>query len=112
MFVPSGEDPAAAGFSQCVQAGEPTREKERIAVRLSGFNARENDAWKEMTRRFGSSIKHPELLTMAEALAKQAKLMLDRDAKRRKTVLIKWFEENWEAIRPHLDQVAFEDRHQ
>jgi hypothetical protein len=34
---------------------------------------------------------------------------LDRDAKRRKSVLLKWFEENWNAIYPFLDYVVLEE---
>jgi hypothetical protein len=88
---------------------ETNPEKERIAQRLEGFNPRENQAWKEITRRFGSSIKQPELVSMAKVLATHAKLKVDRDAQRRKTVLLKWFEENWAAVQPFLDYVALED---
>jgi hypothetical protein len=98
-----------AGSDAVFVHGETNPEKERIAQRLEGFNPRENQAWKEITQRFGPSIKHPELLSMAKVLANHAKLKLDRDAKRRKTVLLKWFEENWAALQPFLDYVALED---
>ena len=86
-----------------------TKEKERIATRLSGFNPKDNNVWREITQRFGASIKHPELLSIATVLAQNANVKLDRDAKRRKSVLIKWFEENWAAISPFLDYVILED---
>ncbi|KAH0792101.1 hypothetical protein GPJ56_003900 [Histomonas meleagridis] len=88
---------------------EASAEKKRITERLNGFNPRENNAWKEISRRFGASIKHPELLSIATVLANYANVRLDRDAKRRKTVLIKWFQENWATVSPYLDYVVLED---
>ena len=88
-----------------------TKEKERIASRLSGFNPKDNMVWHEITQRFGASIKQPELLSIATVLAQNANIKLDRDAKRRKSVLIKWFEENWNTIHPFLDYVVLEDNH-
>ena len=89
-----------------------TKEKERIASRLSGFNPKDNMVWHEITQRFGASIKQPELLSIATVLAQNANIKLDRDAKRRKSVLVKWFEENWAVIKPFLDYVVLEDSHQ
>lgn len=88
---------------------ELNREKERIAGRLQGFNPKDNPAWHQITQKFGANIKQPELLSIAEVLAQNAGIKLDRDAKRRKTVLIKWFSENWEKIKPYLDYVVLED---
>lgn len=88
---------------------EGNKEKERITNRLNGFNPKDNPAWREITTRFGNNIKQPELLSIATVLASNANIKLDRDAKRRKSVLIKWFEENWKAILPFLDYVVLED---
>jgi hypothetical protein len=54
---------------------------------LDGFNAKDNVIWREITRRFGNNAKQPELLSIAGALASNANLKLDRDAKMRKSVL-------------------------
>ncbi|EAX97547.1 hypothetical protein TVAG_006780 [Trichomonas vaginalis G3] len=86
-----------------------TKEKERIAERLGSFNPKDNAVWHEITQRFGANIKQPELLSIANVLAQNASIKLDRDAKRRKSVLIKWFEENWNAIQPYLAYVVLED---
>ena len=87
------------------------KEKERIAGRLTGFNPKDNDVWRQITSRFGANIKQPELLSIAKVLAQNANLKLDRDAKRRKSVLIKWFDENWNLIAPFIDYVVLEDIH-
>ena len=91
--------------------GTITKEKERIANRLANFNPKDTPVWREITQRFGSSIKQPELLSIATVLAQNANIKLDRDAKRRKSVLIKWFQENWQVIRPFLDYVVLEESH-
>mgnify|MGYP003091364060 CR=1 FL=1 len=86
-----------------------TPEKARISERLKDFNPRENDAWKKITQKFGPNIKQPELISIASVLANQAKIKLDRDAKRRKSVLIKWFQEHWNDISCYLDYVVLEE---
>jgi hypothetical protein len=88
---------------------ESNKEKERIAERLGGFNSKDNVVWKEITHRFGSNLKQPELLSIAHVLASHAGLKLDRDAKRRKSVLVKWFDEHWSQLCPYLDYVVLED---
>ncbi|OHS98901.1 hypothetical protein TRFO_34769 [Tritrichomonas foetus] len=85
-------------------------EKLRVFSRLRGFKAKDSRVWSEITRRFGSELKHGELLSIAEVVAANAGVQLDRDAKRRKSVLIKWFEENWIRISPFLNYVILEDK--
>jgi hypothetical protein len=87
-------------------------EKRRIASRLSGFNPKDAGVWRELSRRFGTNVNQPELVSIATVLAQSANIKLDRDAKRRKAVLIKWFEENWTEIAPFLDYVVLEGTRQ
>ena len=87
-------------------------EKMRIAYRLAGFNPKDNPVTQEITRRFGPNIKHGELVGIAQAIADKAQIKLDRDAKRRKNVLIKWFAENWDIISPFLDYIVLEDNNE
>jgi hypothetical protein len=85
-----------------------TKEKKRIADRLGAFNPKDNLVWKAISTKFGSSIKFPELLSIANVLAVSAAVHLDRDAKRRKCVLIKWFEEHWPVLAPYFDTVVLQ----
>ena len=85
------------------------QERFRIAIRLAGFDPKDNIVTKEITRRFGSNIKQGELINIAEVIAEHAKIKLDRDARRRKNVLLKWFEEHWAQIKPYLDWIVLED---
>ncbi|OHT13542.1 hypothetical protein TRFO_03281 [Tritrichomonas foetus] len=86
-----------------------TNERLRIAYRLAGFNPKDNYVTQEITRRFGANLKQGELVNIAQVIADQASIKLDRDAKRRKNVLFKWFEENWTQITPYLDYIVLED---
>jgi hypothetical protein len=96
-------------LSQFGVSHDANKEKDRIAGRLSGFNVKDNPVWKEITAKFGTNIKQPELLSIADVLARHANIKLDRDAKRRKAVLIKWFNENWTQLQPWLDFVVLEE---
>ena len=84
-------------------------EKLRIAMRLAGFNPKENFVTKEITRRFGANLKQGELINIAQVIAENAQIKLDRDARRRKNVLLRWFEEHWTQITPYLDYIVLED---
>lgn len=88
---------------------DSSMERQRIDARLNGFDPKNNPAWYSITQKFGANIKQSELLSIATVLANSANIKLDRDAKRRKTVLIKWFEENWNSISHLLNYVVLED---
>jgi hypothetical protein len=101
---PDSGGPDGLGFLPS-EVPDANPEKRRIASRLSGFNPKETPVWQEITRRFGPNVKQPELVSIASVLAQSANIRLDRDAKRRKSVLIKWFQENWDNVPPFLDYV-------
>jgi hypothetical protein len=100
---------AGTGFPIFGFGADENREKQRIASRLHGFNVKDNPVWTAITQKFGPTIKQPELLSIASVLAANANIRLDRDAKRRKSVLLKWFEENWLAVEPFIDFVVLEE---
>ena len=81
------------------------REKAHIKKRLKGFHWKESAAWHDITRFFGPGLSQEELLAIAEILASAAGLKTDREARRRKEVLIKWFDENYNVLRPMFDRL-------
>ena len=85
-----------------------TDEMERVKKRIQGFNYKNSYAWKTLSAKFGPKLAHEELMSIAELLLTQTKLVLDRDAKRRKAVLVKWFEENWDVIHGYLNYIILE----
>lgn len=84
-------------------------ERERVKRRISGFDWRHSIAWQELTAQFGARLTQSELISIAELVSAHIKLKLDRDAKRRKTVLIKWFQEHWIVIYPILGMISLND---
>lgn len=75
-------------------------ERKRIRKRIANFDQRKSQAWKYLTLMYGPQIKHEKLINLAEYAASYLKIYIDRDARRRKCVLIKWFDENWNKIGP------------
>jgi len=85
--------------------GDSPSEKARIRNRLAGFKPKESPVWEYMTDRFGAEMNQSKLLALAEMISTQLSIPLDRDAKRRKTVLIKWYHDNWAMILPYIDKI-------
>ena len=74
--------------------------------RLSGFDYKNSVPWKAIVRRFGPSLTQRELLSIANLLAQTCARTIDRDAKRSKAMMIKWFDENWHYIGPFFNHVV------
>ena len=79
-----------------------TPEKIRISKRVENWDPENSEAWRQLQSIYGDRIQLRFLREIAEQLSDQLKIYLDRDAKRRKIVLIKWFEEHWEELNPLL----------
>jgi hypothetical protein len=87
---------------------EKSEEKSRIETRLAGFDAKNSFVRLALQVRYGSRITHDELLSIAELVAGVVGIKVDRDAQRRKNVLLKWFEENWQIIYQILPFIVLE----
>jgi hypothetical protein len=57
---------------------------------------------------YGPKLSHDELVSIGGLVANALQIRLDRDARRRKSVMIKWFEEHWIEIQPILWHIALE----
>jgi hypothetical protein len=77
-------------------------EAQRVIERLRGFDLDNSRAWQGITKQFTIGVTHSELKAVAQVVCSLTQLKLDRDATRDNRVLIKWFDENWEVIEPHL----------
>jgi hypothetical protein len=81
-----------------------SEERLRISRRMESWTAEGSEVWRSLQNIFGEKIQRYALLDMAVQLSQELGIALDRDAKRRKNVLIKWFEENWARIYPLLNR--------
>ena len=78
-------------------------------MRLSGFDGKNSHSLAEICDAFGPNFRQNELLCIAHVISFHAKLKLHMEAKRRKEVLIKWFQENLYVIWPFLNRLVLED---
>jgi hypothetical protein len=56
-------------------------------------------------------LNQTELLSIAQVLGWMLDIRVDREAKRRKEVLVKWFDEHWSAISDTVNLIRLEDIH-
>lgn len=62
----------------------------------------------KVTQFSGTRIKQNELLSIAQIISEKTSVKLDREATRRKSVLLKWFDDNWDQILPTLQFVRLD----
>lgn len=81
------------------------KDAKRVAQRLDGFQTEKSEAYLVITRRFSKNLRQSDLIRIAEILAVNKGLCLDRDAKRNKHVIFKWFHENWAKIHDEIYKI-------
>lgn len=70
------------------------------------YDYKSSRAFRELTEHyFYPSIRQNELVSIAIAVANACDLHVERDAKRRKDLLIQWFEKHWETIEPTINNI-------
>jgi hypothetical protein len=84
-------------------------EAHRVIERLSGFDLENSRAWQGITKQFTIGVTRTELKAVAQVVCSLTQFKLDRDATRDNRVLVKWFDENWEVIEPHLKSFHLRD---
>jgi hypothetical protein len=84
-------------------------EAQRVVERLTGFDPEGSPAWRQIVEQFTIGVTHAELKSVAQVICSITRLKLDRDATRDNRVLVKWFDENWDAIRPHITSLHLRD---
>ena len=85
------------------------KEAEKVIKRLNGFNSEGCNAKSQLDLLFSSSTTHQELLSIAEVLCLHTGLKLTRLDKRNKSVLIKWYQDNWNTVAPFLCKIQLLD---
>lgn len=94
-----------------IETGCIQHERHRIDERIRNFEYERSEAWAELRRRGWDQLSQSELLSIAQILGKKLGIELDREAKRRKSILVKWFDENLTALRSRMGNITlvFED---
>jgi hypothetical protein len=94
--------PSANASGKGVSTNSRSAEIERVLQRTRGWTWQRSHAWAQLTLAYGPKVTQEELVSLAELISRQLRIRLDRDARRRKSVMIMWFEENWWQIWPWL----------
>jgi hypothetical protein len=105
-MVPDTEPRQERGQRPSVELSEECR---RIRRRTNDFNWKNSNVWGFLRWFYGSKLRQAQLVAIAEIVSARTHIRLDRDARRRKIVLIKWFEENWWLIYPWLHLIQLRD---
>lgn len=77
-------------------------EIERINSQLAGFDWKKSRAWAKLTFILGGEATLTTLRYIAQDISLRTNVKIGRDEKRRKCVLVKWFDDNWERLAPSL----------
>ena len=77
-------------------------EKLLITKRLDDFILEDCRSSKLFIEKFGSVPSRAALLSLAKVISEHMNIYLDREAYRRKKVLMKWYDENYEKIKPFI----------
>lgn len=78
-------------------------ESDFVRSKLAGFEPKNSLAWSKLTSRFGPKLNQNKLLSLAEVVSNHLNIELYREYKRRKEMLIKWFDENLDIVWPFIE---------
>lgn len=88
---------------------KPNSDKKKVQQILRGFDQDRSEAVSYLKQKYGD-LKQYEILQIAEYCTSKIKILaLDRESKRRKEVLLKWFDENFSILKPVLDDIVVEN---
>jgi hypothetical protein len=77
-------------------------ERVEIQSRLTDFTPQRSPALAVIAGRGFDKLTFAELRSMGEVMAHHAGIEIDRQAKRRRSVFMKWLHDNWETLEPHF----------
>jgi hypothetical protein len=84
------------------------QEREIIADRVRDFCCDDSRPWKFFVERGWHQLSMKEYVGIGQVLACEANLEIDREAKRKKPVLLKWMDDNWDTLSPLLMHLRLE----
>jgi hypothetical protein len=73
-----------------------------VEEKRRGFDAYSSRAWTCLTNKYGPRISQEKLLSLAQVAAFELRLGLPREWKRRKEMLVRWFDENLDIVWPFI----------
>jgi hypothetical protein len=90
---------------RAIVSSQSQSERKLIAQKLAGFDYGVSRIRRVFQEYQWDELGMTELCGIALALSHFTGIKMDREDKRRKEVLLKWFEDNLDAIEPYFDQI-------
>jgi hypothetical protein len=84
------------------------QERHILEERLRGFVMEASRSYLFFQSRGWENCPFDNLKSIAEVFSRAANVPMDRDAKRRKPVLFRWFEDHWDELRPFAERLEIE----
>jgi hypothetical protein len=84
------------------------QEREMISERVRDFSSTDSRPWKFFLEHGWDKLSVKEYVGIGQVLAAEARLEMDREAKRRKEVLFKWMDDHWDELTPFLNRLNLE----
>jgi hypothetical protein len=78
------------------------QDRREIDDRIRGFDMKSSQAYSKFWERGWTDLTFHQRKSMGEVIASKSGLSLDRQTKRRKVVFLKWCNDNWEVLEPHV----------
>lgn len=85
------------------KSNKDRRKKNFSEASLLDFDYIESKAWTKLASKYGSKVNFDELLRLAEILSNHLNIQLSRCYKRRKEMLIKWYDDNLNTLWPYIE---------
>ena len=97
------ERPARSGGARPQNGSTPQQEYEAewLQTMRQKFKPYETRAWKWLAARFGKIAKE-EIISLGQVVAREMGVELAREYKRRKEMMIIWFEEHYDEVMPFI----------
>ena len=89
---------------------QTTIERLKLLKRIQNRNSdvKSSAAFKKIQKLGWDKLNQKELRSIAQVLSKKSGISLDREAKRRREILLTWFDENYDQISEHMDRIVLE----
>jgi hypothetical protein len=81
------------------------QERETIDGRIRNFVYSDCAPFLFFKEKGWSQLTFPELVAVSKVIGHEANLAIDREAKRRKPVLFKWLDDNWEQMKEYAEKI-------
>jgi hypothetical protein len=89
-------------------SSEQQQERFLLDRMLRNFRLEDSRAYHFFVDRGWSELPVPVILSIAEILAKETNIPMNREVKRRKVAMFYWMEKHWDSLKSHAELMGIE----